>query len=57
MHSELNFNQDSHILSCPFSDKCNLPKSQSLCNFPDYKVCPEYQTKLNTLRTATKILH
>jgi hypothetical protein len=46
-----------NILSCPFTESCNLPKVQSLCNFPDYKQCRDYEIKLQKLKNSIKILH
>lgn len=37
-------------LNCAFYDKCPLPKRNSLCEcFPNYTICPEYQTKRENL--------
>jgi len=44
------------ILTCPFFESCNLPKVQSLCNFPDYKECRDYAIKLQKLKLSMKIL-
>ena len=57
MISEVDFDPKSYILSCPFSHACSLPKVESLCNFPDYKLCPDYESKLKRLKSLTKILH
>lgn len=57
MISNIDFNPENKVLSCPFSHTCNLPKAQNLCNFPDYKVCPDYHTKLQKLKSSVKILH
>lgn len=46
-----------NILACPFKESCKLPKVQSLCNFPDYKRCRDYEIKLQKLKTSMKILH
>ncbi len=32
-------------MECPFERRCKLPKGEEICNFPDFKVCPEYQEK------------
>ncbi|MFX1356937.1 MAG: hypothetical protein ACFFA8_06590 [Promethearchaeota archaeon] len=45
------------LLTCPFSHICNLPKMEDICNFPEYKVCTEYEIKLNRLKSTTKILY
>ncbi len=55
MIGEVNFSPKSSILSCPFSHSCRLPKVESLCNFPDYKLCPDYDSKLKRLKFSTKI--
>ncbi|MFX0032983.1 MAG: hypothetical protein ACFE8E_14550 [Candidatus Hodarchaeota archaeon] len=57
MENESKLPPDHHILSCPFLNSCNLPKSQNLCNFPEYKICPDYQSKLNNLKQSSKVLH
>jgi hypothetical protein len=57
MISESNFNLERNILSCPFSHRCNLPKIETLCNFPEYKICPDYDSKLKRLKTSIKVLH
>jgi hypothetical protein len=57
MITESNYNLEMNILSCPFSHKCNLPKIENLCNFPEFKICPDYQQKLHKLKSSLKILH
>ncbi len=57
MINEVIINPKSCILSCPFSHACSLPKVESLCNFPDYKLCHDYDSKLKRLKASTKILH
>ncbi len=57
MSSESNFDPENHILTCPFDKSCNLPKMQSLCHFPEYKVCPDYEVKLQKLKSSVKSLH
>lgn len=57
MSSESNFDPENHILTCPFDKSCNLPKMQSLCHFPEYKVCPDYEVKLQKLKSSIKSLH
>ena len=57
MISESKFNLEENILSCPFSHKCSLPKIESLCIFPEYKICPDYGSKLKKMKASTKILH
>ncbi len=39
-----------YIFFCPFSRKCVLPKKESICNFPNNKLCPEYQLKEKNLK-------
>jgi hypothetical protein len=56
MSSELNFDLDNLLLACPFQKSCNLPKMQSLCNFPEYKLCPDYQVKLKKVKSISKNL-
>jgi len=55
MEKKLDIPQNLQILSCPFLKSCNLPKSR--CGFPEYKVCTDYQSKLNALRQESKVLH
>ena len=57
MTSELKFKLENMLLFCPFSQSCNLPKMESLCHFPDYKLCPDYQNKLRKLKSSSKVLH
>jgi hypothetical protein len=57
MISELIGELKIKILTCPFIESCNLPKLQWLCNFPDYKLCRDYNLKLQKLKTSTKTLH
>ena len=57
MSSDLNFNPENVLLSCPFSESCILPKIQSLCRFPEYKLCPDYESKLQKLKSNAKILY
>jgi len=57
MISESKKEHKINILACPFTESCNLPKIQSLCNFPDYKQCRDYEIKLQKLKTSLKILH
>jgi hypothetical protein len=40
---------------CPFLQTCSLPINQTSCNFPEYKVCPEYQVKLKKLKSTSSI--
>ena len=65
MHSEVYLimisQSDSDIegclLTCPFNYSCSLPKVSHICNFPDYKICTDYQSKLLKLKATSKILH
>lgn len=57
MISELNFDLERNILSCPFSHKCTLPMIESLCNFPKYKICPDYDSNLKRMKSSIKVLH
>ncbi|MFW9948669.1 MAG: hypothetical protein ACFFKA_00915 [Candidatus Thorarchaeota archaeon] len=56
MNMELESNEDS-LLSCPFMRSCHLPKAREVCDFPNYKMCSEYQSGLNKLKSTSKILH
>ena len=49
--------RDLSLLSCPFTRSCHLPKTKEVCDFPNYKICPEYQTGLNKLKSTSKVLH
>lgn len=57
MSSDLNSNLDNLLLACPFLNSCNLPKNQNLCNFPEYKLCPDYQVKLQKVKLTSKELY
>ena len=56
MCSESNLNSENHILTCPFDKSCHLPKMRSLCHFPDYKLCPDYEVKLHKLKSTSRSL-
>jgi len=56
MHKELDIDEFS-LLSCPFTCSCHLPKGKEVCDFPRYKMCSEYQSGLNKLKSTSKILH
>ncbi|MHA1242754.1 MAG: hypothetical protein ACTSQU_18510 [Promethearchaeota archaeon] len=56
MNTEVKPWEDS-LLSCPFTRSCHLPKGHEVCDFPSYKLCPDYQTGLNKLKSTSKILH
>jgi hypothetical protein len=47
----------NNLLECPFSHICNLPLNSHSCNFPEYKVCTEYQTKLKKLKSPSKVIY
>ena len=49
--------KEDPLLSCPFTRSCHLPKANEVCDFPNYKMCSEYQTGLNKLKSSSKILH
>jgi hypothetical protein len=53
---ELERKEDS-LLSCPFIRSCHLPQANEVCDFPNYKICPDYQAGLNKLKSTSKILH
>ena len=57
MITESNIKLEKNILSCPFTYKCILPKLDSLCSFPEYKICPDYDSNLKRLKNSIKILH
>ena len=57
MSSKSNFNLDNLFLECPFLKSCKLPKIQSLCHFPEYKLCPDYQVKLKKVKSISKKLY
>ncbi len=41
-----------YILFCPFSRRCILPQRKSICNFPNYKICSEYQLRKKELKLS-----
>ncbi|MBY8981394.1 MAG: hypothetical protein KGD57_00465 [Candidatus Lokiarchaeota archaeon] len=49
--------QEEHILFCPFTYSCILPQTQSICKFPNYKICPEFQEKERFLKNKFNILY
>jgi len=53
--SELN--EKDSLLKCPFFPSCILPKSKMVCDFPHYKLCDEFQSSFNKLKSTFKILH
>ena len=57
MISDSDVHLERSILSCPFSQKCILPKNENLCHFPDYKICPDYCSKLKKIKTSKKVLY
>ena len=42
MGTEIEFIPRIELLTCPFMEKCELPKLQFLCKIPDCKNCTEY---------------
>ncbi|MFX0005488.1 MAG: hypothetical protein ACFFA7_13580 [Promethearchaeota archaeon] len=42
------------LLECPFAHTCNLPINPHSCNFPECKICPEYQIKLKKIKTPSE---
>ncbi|MFW9949554.1 MAG: hypothetical protein ACFFKA_05460 [Candidatus Thorarchaeota archaeon] len=57
MSSGFEFGINGSVLSCPFSHTCNLPKSQSICGFPEYKICPDFEKKMLNFKSSLKIIH
>jgi hypothetical protein len=57
MSSEFKFGINGNILSCPFSHICNLPKSQTVCGYPEYKICSDFETKMLHLKSTSRVLH
>ncbi|MFX0036733.1 MAG: hypothetical protein ACFE9I_13975 [Candidatus Hermodarchaeota archaeon] len=53
----MNPTASNNLLECPFSHNCALPVKQNSCNFPKFKVCPEYQIKLKKLVSPSKIIN
>jgi hypothetical protein len=49
------FDPESHLLPCPFSDNCSLPKREDICTFPTYKECAEYREKVKKLKIKGNI--
>jgi len=49
--------KDFSLLSCPFTRSCHLPMTKEVCDFPSYKMCSEYQSWLNKLKSTSKVLH
>ncbi|MBY9006233.1 MAG: hypothetical protein KGD63_05705 [Candidatus Lokiarchaeota archaeon] len=46
-----------HILFCPFSYSCILPQTVSICKFPNYKICPEFQDKEKKIKLKFRLLY
>jgi hypothetical protein len=38
-------------LWCPFTESCTMPQVGTICRFPECKMCPEYQSKLNAIKS------
>ena len=47
----VNYNLETHLLPCPFSISCILPKNDDICKFPCYKECSEYQMKAKKIKS------
>ncbi|MBY9004259.1 MAG: hypothetical protein KGD73_09835 [Candidatus Lokiarchaeota archaeon] len=56
MTIDSNFNLEDCLTACPFCHFCALPQNPISCNFPDYKICPEYSQKLIKFKDSSKIL-
>lgn len=48
---------EEQILFCPFTYSCILPQTNVICDFPCYKVCPEYRLKERQLKQESKTLY
>ncbi len=35
----------NNILLCPFLGSCILPQLETICRYPECKICSEYQSK------------
>ena len=55
MGSEIRLIPRFDLLTCPFIEKCELPKLRFLCNIPDCKNSTEYSDWLKKLKS--KILY
>lgn len=51
MGTEIVFIPRIELLTCPFMEKCELPKLQFLCKIPECKNCTEYSDWLKKLKS------
>lgn len=51
MGTDIIFNPQFELLTCPFMEKCELPKLGFLCKIPDCKNCTEYSDWLKKLKS------
>ena len=49
METKIDVEEKMGSIDCPFSNSCILPKRESICKDPEYKVCPEYEIKKKKL--------
>lgn len=57
MRSNNEFDLEQDINTCAFYQTCSLPKSKDVCNFPNFKSCPEYQSRMIKLKTTSSTPH
>jgi hypothetical protein len=55
MRNKSEFDPEQDIQSCAFIHACTLPKSKEVCNFPNFKTCPEYQSRIVKLKASSII--
>lgn len=55
MRNKLKFDPEQDIQSCAFIQTCTLPKSKDVCSFPNFKSCPEYQSRMIKLKASSTI--
>jgi len=55
MRRNYKFDPEQDIQSCAFIHNCSLPKSKEVCYFPNFKACPEYQSRMMKLKASSKI--
>ena len=51
MDSNIAYIPRFELLTCPFMDKCKLPKLQFLCKIPDCRNCTDYIYKVKKLKS------
>ncbi|MEJ2294277.1 MAG: hypothetical protein P8Y23_05860 [Candidatus Lokiarchaeota archaeon] len=51
----MKFDPEREIQCCAFNHSCTLPKSKEVCNFPNFKACPEYQARMIKLKMSSTI--